>query len=866
MKLTKSLFGHFWPIFIFGMTFHSEAQIKESFDDENFKSNPTWAGDTSKFKVISGTLQSQSTVVNDQFYLSTKSNFASNTQWEFYINLTFNTSSANYVDVFLASDSANLLGKNSGYFIRLGSTNDNISLYKKSGNVITSLILGKFGITNSSNSRFKIKVIHNKMGYFNLWRDSTGSGEHYLADGLAHDTTFNTSKYFGLTIRQSSASFHKRHFFDNIYCGPIITDTLAPLVKLVSALSPDTLLLFFSEPLNKASLWLENFELNQSIGFPIHSRFPTLDSSMIELKFSKAMLANIFYELKIKNCRDTADNFINDTFLNIKWEYYQKPELHDIVINECMIDPEPAKSLPNHEFIELYNRSSKFIDLANCHLEDKTSGIKLPKIILAPDSFLILCDTDYQTEFQKYGKTKGLNNFPVLNNTGDEITLRNAQGQTVHRIKYNLNSYGDVFKQNGGWSLEMIDPNTPCLPQNFRASINSKGATPGKANSIKGVNQDTIKPHIEAFFLRSDSSISILFDEPLDSISAVISSNYRINDNQIKRIICNYELLEITFTLPLSHNKLYTIELKGLTDCSQNTLMDTSLNMALPQAVLEGDILINEVMFDPKTGGDDFIELINNSSKILSLRNLMFFNFDENKLPVDICVIDTNGLLFLPNQIFTFTVNPSFIIGHYLKVRPENIIKTTSLPALSNEEGHFGIANHNGAIIDQMSYSDYMHLQLLTNVEGVSLERIRADLPSMERSNWTSAAASYGYATPGLVNSHHMTKGGDTKDWLTIAPSLFSPDEDGMDDLASFTITTDRVDQQATLIIFEVSGKLLKIISNNMPIGNTQTWFWDGTYDGIKKAPIGIYIVYAELFGLNGKRQVLKKTITLGGK
>ncbi len=866
MKLTKSVFGHFWPILIFGFMSNSNAQVNESFDDGNFISNPIWEGDTAKFKVISGVLQSQSVLLNDQFYLSTQSKKAVNSQWEFYLKLNFNTSSANYVDIFLSSDSANLLSKNSGYLVRVGSTNDNISLYKKSGNALTPLILGKFGTTNSSNTSCNIKIIHDIKGYFSLWRDSTSTGKNYVAEGLAHDSTFKTSNFFGIVIRQSTTSFHKRHFFDNIYCGNIIKDTIAPWVKSVTVLSPDTLQILFSEPLHSSALWLANFELNEAMGAPKSTRFLNSDSTSIEIVLAKALIFNIFHELKIKNCHDKANNILKDTMFKLRWVSYQKPKLYDIVINECMIDPDPVIGLPNHEYIELYNRSGKFIDLNNCYLADKISGSKLPKIVLEPDSFVILCDTDFEKEFSKFGPTFGLNGFQTLNNSGDELFLRNDEGKLVHRIKYNLNSYEDIFKQNGGWSIEMIDPNVPCGPLNYKASINENGGTPGKSNSIRGINPDWIKPRIISFSLTTDSSIRILFNEPLDSAFSVKPSNFTIINNGIKQVISHFEVLEFYFTMPLSSNKLYTLSFNGIADCNFNLLNDTSILMALPEKVLAGDILLNEVLFNPESGGDDFIELVNNSDKILSLKNLIFFNFDENMMPKDLCILDTSGVFFLPRQILAFTVNPLWTIGKYHNSRPENLYKMSALPALNDQEGYFGIANGNGDVIDQLNYSEDMHLPILTKFEGVSLERVRTDLPSAERSNWTSAAASYGYATPGQVNSHSTLDKIETKNWLSITPPVFSPDQDGIDDLVALTITSDRNDQQATLIIFDVSGKLIKVISNNMPIGNTQTWFWDGSYDGAKKTPIGIYIVYAELFGLNGKRQVVKKTITLGGK
>ena len=184
---------------------------------------------------------------------------------------------------------------------------------------------------------------------------------------------------------------------------------------------------------------------------------------------------------------------------------------------------------------------------------------------------------------------------------------------------------------------------------------------------------------------------------------------------------------------------------------------------------------------------------------------------------------------------------------------------------MADDYGHISLADETKTIIDGLDYNKSMHFQLLTDFEGVSLERISYDISSAEISNWTSAAATSGFATPGLINSHSLLVN-KSEDWLTISPTLFSPDEDGVDDLVSFTIQASSRNQQATLIVFDTYGKLITTLVNNSPIGTTQTWFWDGMDKDGKKSAIGIYIVYAELFGLDGKKHVKKKTVTLGGR
>src|ERR1051325_6489848 len=103
------------------------AQFSDDFRDGDFSANPTWSGDTAEFVIanVSGNnnLQSHSTTASSNYYLSTPSSLVNNCQWEFWVNLAFNTSSANYVDIYLTSDSANLnASNNNGYYVRIGNT------------------------------------------------------------------------------------------------------------------------------------------------------------------------------------------------------------------------------------------------------------------------------------------------------------------------------------------------------------------------------------------------------------------------------------------------------------------------------------------------------------------------------------------------------------------------------------------------------------------------------------------------------------------------------------------------------------------------------------------------------------------------
>src|SRR6476661_8450969 len=87
----------------------TSAQFTDDFSDGDFTNNPAWIGGTSDF-IVNGTfqLQSNNTVANSTYYLSTASTKATTAEWQFFTQITFNPSSANYIDVFLIASASDL--------------------------------------------------------------------------------------------------------------------------------------------------------------------------------------------------------------------------------------------------------------------------------------------------------------------------------------------------------------------------------------------------------------------------------------------------------------------------------------------------------------------------------------------------------------------------------------------------------------------------------------------------------------------------------------------------------------------------------------------------------------------------------------
>ena len=165
---------------------------------------------------------------------------------------------------------------------------------------------------------------------------------------------------------------------------------------------------------------------------------------------------------------------------------------YDIVIDEIMVDPAPQVGLPNNEWIELKNTSAVAINLQGFRLADLTgqSGT-MPSYLLKPDSFVIICTGSAVTAMSAFGPTISVTSFPSLDNNGDQLSIISPQGRVIHAVNYDISWYQNELKKDGGWTLEMIDTKNPCSGfTNWKASVDLKGGTPGKKNSVDAANAD----------------------------------------------------------------------------------------------------------------------------------------------------------------------------------------------------------------------------------------------------------------------------------------------------------------------------------------------------------------------------------------
>lgn len=847
-----------------------KAQVIENFSDGDFSVNPAWTGDAAQFKVNTSfqlQLNSSGEAVSA---LATPFQLSDSTEWRFWIKMSFAPSDNNLAKVFLMSDNSDIKNAVNGYFLKFGENNagDAIELYRQEGQTATLVGRGTDGFIAASFA-ISVKVKRSSTGKWSVYADPAG-GENYSLQFSAADNTITSSSWFGVMCKYTTSNSTK-FYFDNIYAGAVQVDNTPPEVSSVVMTSANSLSVKFSESVNPATATvLQNYSADHGIGNPASAVVDPLDGSKVTLTFSQEFQPDIQYSISISGIRDLAGNTMAASEHSFAQHVVHQ---FDVLINEIMADPNPTVYLPDWEYLELYNRSAYPINISNWTIQVGSTAKTIPDFTLQPQSYVILADADAAADLGAYGNFLGFSSMSITN-TGGTIALYNETGVLIHMVSYSDDWYGSDYKKDGGWSLEMIDPMNPCGEAlNWIASNDANGGTPGRVNQAKADNPDLNAPFIQSIGIESDKTILLNFSEVMDSTSLAIPEHYFISEGigQAESVVLfapNYKSVLIYLSDTLKPGIIYTLTFMGdLTDCAGNKVPSTTeVELAIPGKPAAGDIVINEIMFNPKEESVDFIELYNRSGSVFDFRDLLIANYDStNNLYTSVNNISLSSYLFMPGRYMVISTDSAAILRYYHSENPKNFINVGHMPTMNNDMGNVALALYTGELIDQINFNEEMQYPLLGSFDGVSLERINPAISSLDKNNWHSASSVCGYATPAFKNSQ-FSEAISSDGEISVSPAIFTPDNDGTDDVLNISYIFAQPGYAATVSIFDANGNPIRQLVNNEIAGTSGAFIWDGTTDNHSKAGIGRYIIFVKVFDLNGKGKQYKKTAVLGGK
>ncbi len=649
-----------------------------------------------------------------------------------------------------------------------------------------------------------------------------------------------------------------------------IHDDTKPIIKSIEALDSIHVLLIFSNKMDKPSLQLSQVKLN---GVSVTSKqiFGAKNDSMV-VGISTPMFRDNEYVLDIDTLENCLGNLAFQKSISLVYiPIISEVKQNDIVISEVFANPKALGQLPDAEWIELYNRSKNIIRLKNWKLKKGQSIYSFPNFVVYPDSFVVVCDDKNTQNLAAITNVVSLPTFPSLS-SDDELTILSENNFIIHQVAYKNEWMNDKIKQAGGWSLELIDVNNPCTGNgNWAASINAKGATPGSKNSVAKYNPDKTAAKLLRAYPIDNKTLALIFNEALDSVSTRSYYHYKFNNQNLEILNHNFidnsqSRLAIKMVDSFQTNMTYRIVIDNVYDCAMNVSNERNYaDFALPKKAELNDIHINEVLFNPISNGSDFVELYNSSDKFIDLKDYLLCNTDDRDSINDFVAFGNDYWQIHPNQYMIISDNASNIISNYRVNFSNQIIDVKTMPAFSDNSGTVLLTDLNGNRIEKFAYDDKMHFPLLDNKEGVSLERISTFKPVNDRSNWTSASATVGYATPTYRNSQYLGSS-QSNETINIQPEVFSPDGDGYNDMISFNYQFSEPGNIATLQIFNSNGVLTKTLLKNELLGGSGTYNWNGIDDKGSVPAYGIYIAIFEVYNLQGETQTYRKTFVLGGK
>ena len=366
----------------------------------------------------------------------------------------------------------------------------------------------------------------------------------------------------------------------------------------------------------------------------------------------------------------------------------------------------------------------------------------------------------------------------------------------------------------------------------------------------------------------TQDSLILSFDERLDTLTFKSVTFTFEPTLSIDHSIISNDLREVTiiFSRPLKPSVAYNLVISKLRDCNRNIIdKNNSQEFVLAEVAGKGDLLINELLYNPITSGGDFVEIYNYSPKFIDLKGWMVANgSDEN--PENVKSISENHLLILPQQYLVLTEDPSAVAADYPRAVLENFIEVSRLPSFPNEGQGVVLLNPDETVIDYFLYDNDMQHALLDDDKGVSLERISFSNPTNDRNNWHSAAKSEGFATSGYVNSQSFNTKTPTFKNIVVSPKVFLPNQSGQNDFVTINYSFDQPGFVANVSIIDHIGRVIREIAQNELLATKGFFQWDGTMNNGRKARSGVYIVFFEVFDLSGNQQKYQKRVVVSAE
>ena len=651
-----------------------------------------------------------------------------------------------------------------------------------------------------------------------------------------------------------------RWVLDDFSLEDLVVDEEVPKVSFVKGYGKREVLVAFSERMDPVFAGL-NLAYQLDGSNPVEARL--LLDSLVILRSEMDLEEDKDYALFLHQLPDVNGNFLKDTLVRFRYTDPSALRSKSVVINEVMPAPRVDQDLPFVEYVELMNTTNKELRLSGLVFSSSSTATPLPEYWISPGEFVLICAASQAPLLTGFGPVLPLPTFPSLPNSGSVLRLGTSAGLEIDRLEYRTSSWGGSEFAEGGYSLELPDPYFRCEASEFLLpSKDLKRGTPGRQNSQFSPIQDLGTLQVASSFFRSASLLELVVNQPLLPLASLVSFSITPSVKiDSAWVFSSGRRIGIALASPARTSMPYTLRASSLNRCVGDPA-GFEVEVVLPEPAGKGDLILNELLVDPRSGDPKFVEIHNTSSKYLSLENWALASRNDAGDLYQLRVIGKEGDKLAPQTYLSLTVDPERLRLSYPQSAAGNFLKMASLPSMPIGAGLVLLLSSERQVVDSLPYRGEWHHPLLRTTKGVSLERVSPVFPAYIPSTWQSASSSQEYATPGRKNSTALSLELGPE-LFTLYPLVFDPGGSSGPSQVSITYSLEQNGWLGTFTIYSAAGREVRVLGQNQILGTSGIISWSGTDAAGSRVLPGYYIFVAQLFDLSGRVKVVKKALVV---
>ena len=413
--------------------------------------------------------------------------------------------------------------------------------------------------------------------------------------------------------------------------------------------------------------------------------------------------------------------------------------------------------------------------------------------------------------------------------------------------------------KNAHWYTEITLSFSPTSSNYLKWFVIADSANVNASSSGYYLIFGRTKRTISFYCLKNGKSMLIheerdkLLDNPLNNIKIDVK-RFESNDWQIEYIlndtitnVVNFYEAQVNTSDYWGWHCVYT-KTRSKAFCLANSKV-TGEKASAARTPQKGELVINEVLFNPKNDGVDFLEILNLSDTIFDISCCQFGNRKQTyALPT---------FFLYPDSCVAITKDSSILCSQFHCKNAKNILQVEKMLPLLNDSGYVRLVSDT-VLLDTLFYTSDMHHILLDDVEGLSLER------ALDGS-FFSASTLY-RSTPGSKNSiviyeenigdfsPDFTSGISPKDslyYFSLEASVTSVYDNEFPQKAILCYRLQK-SARVTIKIYTLAGYSVYTLLKDELLHGEGKFYWDGRGENFSILPVGIYLFIVEIYDESG--------------